>query len=136
LLIGHGKLGTGLEKPEHQVITAGAKTVFNCKVATDLGSEFWPEHKYCKVTKVDLSKKSKLTFKVTPDERIEEISTVQFWFGRDIYHIPREILQQFPKFNELRINRYKIEVLRDDLFPVEFKRLEYLDLSENRIKTL
>jgi Leucine-rich repeat (LRR) protein len=107
----------------------------NCKIVTG-ASDFWPEHKYCKVTKVDLSKKSKLTFNVTQNEKIEEISVVQFWFGRYVYHIPREILQQFPKLNGVRINRYKIETLRGDLFPGEFKRLEYLDLSENRIEEI
>jgi hypothetical protein len=45
-------------------------------------------------------------------------------------------MKQFPKLNGLRINRYKIGALGNGLFPSAFKRLEYLDLSKNKIKAL
>jgi Leucine-rich repeat (LRR) protein len=135
LLIGQGVSGTGLEQTTNQIVTTKAKKMLNCNVGSG-SSKFWPEHKYCKVTKVDLSHESQFFFNVTQDERIEEISVVQFWFGRDVVHIPLEIFQQFPKLNGLRINRYKIGVLKDDLFPVALKRLKYLDLSENKIQIL
>ncbi len=48
--------------------------------------------------------------------------------------IPSEIFQQFSELNGLWITEYKITTLKNNLFPVHFKKLEYLDLSHNRIQ--
>jgi Leucine-rich repeat (LRR) protein len=112
------------------------RSILNCTISTESKS-YWGEFKYCEVHKVDLSNNSfvtKFVFDVAENESKKIISAVQFFFGRDVDFIPSEILQQISELNGLLISRYKIPTLKNNLFPIQFKKLEYLDLSHNRIQ--
>jgi hypothetical protein len=47
-MIGHGVSSsiTELEKTTNQIVITESEKILNCKVVTDFGSDFWPEHKY------------------------------------------------------------------------------------------
>ncbi len=113
------------------------KKTLKCTISTS-SHGYWPEYKYCNVEKVDLSKNSlgtQLTFDV-PENTRKNISIVQFKFSQEVDFISMEAFQQFPELNGLIFTRCKIGTLKKTLFPVHFKQLEFLDLSENRIQII
>ncbi len=115
------------------------KRILDCKVLTSESTSYWPEFKYCEVRKVDLTNNSfgtKFIFNVAQNESKKMISTVRFFFGGDVDFILSETVQQFSELNGLWIDRYKIPTLKNQLFPIQFKNLEYLDLSQNRIEII
>jgi Leucine-rich repeat (LRR) protein len=51
-------------------------------------------------------------------------------------YLPEEIISEFPKLVELVIRSSNIPVLRNTFFTDAFKKLEYIDLENNKIKTV
>jgi hypothetical protein len=76
----------------------------------------------------------KIEFSVT-DQQKRDTTEVSFWNCEAVDFIDVEILKRFPNLNGLTFYNSKIPVLKN-IFTVELKMIQYLDLSWNKIKVL
>ncbi len=111
--------------------------ILDCEVGI-INDDYWPEHHYCGVFKVDLTASAvdrKYIFNVS-NENISSISVVSFVRCGQVEFIPKEVLQQFVSLNGLKIWFSFMSVLRDDFFTADFVKIEYLQLKGNRIEVI
>jgi Leucine-rich repeat (LRR) protein len=91
---------------------------------------------YCKVRKVDLSKKTlsdKFTFSGTQEQKK---ATTEIWFhesGR-VAHVPQNLAEEFPKLTSLWITNSEIPIVKNNLLGPQFSWIEELNLRENKIQ--
>jgi hypothetical protein len=109
----------------------------DCEVGIN-NDDYWPEHLYCRVFKVDLTASvidREYVFNVS-NGNISSISAVVFERCNQVEFIPKEVLQQFVSLNGLKIWFSFMPVLRDDFFTADFVQIEYLQLQGNRMKII
>jgi hypothetical protein len=100
------------------------------------GGYRWPAHLTCRFN--NLSFKSgihkKVDFAATEQQRLDT-KTVYFGFCSAVDFVDIEILKRFPNLNGLRFRSSNIPILRN-IFTVELKMIQYLDLNSNKIQNL
>lgn len=100
----------------------------------------WPSHNYCVLTYIDLSAAhNSETFSFSGSSTHKSQATVvsfHTWNSSSIDFIPKEITKDFANLNGLIFDGYDSPVLKDKLFISDFRKIEYLDLSSNKIHTI
>jgi Leucine-rich repeat (LRR) protein len=76
----------------------------------------------------------KIEFSVT-DQQKRDTTVVSFWNCSAVDFIDLEILKRFPNLNGLKFWESNIPILKN-IFTVELKMIQYLDLWNNKIKVL
>ncbi len=99
----------------------------------------WPEHLACWFNKLSFKNGiyKKIEFAVTEQQQYET-RTVSFENCSAVDFIDIELLKRFPNLNGLRFRNFSIvsmPILKN-IFTVELKMIQYLDLSGNGIKEL
>ncbi len=61
---------------------------------------------------------------------------VHFWDSLTIDFIPREILKEFPNLNGLVFHNCNLPVIKNDLFPKDFKVVELLAFGKSQIVSI
>ncbi len=100
-------------------------------------AEFLSDH-WCIVESADLSSKTidaSFTFSGTQEQKQKQTRITFLSSGR-VAHLPRNIIEEFPKLNVLEIQRSDIPILRNDFFTPEFSKLQVIALSFNHIKII
>jgi Leucine-rich repeat (LRR) protein len=70
-------------------------------------------------------------------EQKSAATVVGFQDATQVDFLPKEILNEFPKLNGIRIeNCNTLTTIREDFFSDEFKVIQYLDLYRNKIETI
>lgn len=110
-------------------------------VFNTLVSSFRPAHKYCKLSKVDLSENYRETnYKFTGSEEdrksLQNISEVLITDVPKLDFIPLQIIREFPNLDGLNFIRVGIPIIKDTLFTVEFIIIEYLDLANCKVQMI
>jgi Leucine-rich repeat (LRR) protein len=97
-----------------------------------------PSYNYCATEGIDFSAKfetEKHSFASSSSEKIE-ITAFGIQYSPQVDFIPLEIFTEFPNLRGLTILDSKLATLKTDLFKVEFKEIEYLELHYNNIETI
>jgi hypothetical protein len=96
----------------------------------------WPEHLQCRFEKLSFKNgiHEKIEFAVTEEQK-RDTTAVSFTDCPTVDFIDLEILKRFLNLNGLTFCRSKIPVPKN-IFTVELKMIQYLNLSSNKIKVL
>ncbi len=90
------------------------------------------------ITSVDLSESSerdKFTFDGTEEEQ-QKVTEFRFQQIPKIDYIPVKIFTEFPNLKQISIEFSKLPIVKENLFNVEFEKIEKLSLGWNEIKTI
>jgi Leucine-rich repeat (LRR) protein len=92
----------------------------------------------CKITEIKFPAKSSATMEKFSGSKNEKQNVTMLDFNRiiSIHKIPREIFEEFPSLRQVKISNMSIPVLKDNFFSTDFVKIEYLDLSHNRIEEI
>ncbi len=102
----------------------------------------WPNIKVCYTSRVDYSAKfeaEKHSFYVTDywgSAQKSEINAFYINASPQVHFIPLDILTEFPNLNGVMIQECNLPTLKSGLFKVEFKKIEYLNLYNNKIESI
>jgi hypothetical protein len=98
----------------------------------------WPSHKRCRTYNIDYSAKfetEKHSFTGDSSEK-SETKTFRINESPKVEFIPLNILTEFPNLNALVIINCHFPTLKAGLFKPEFKKIEFLNLVENKIELI
>jgi Leucine-rich repeat (LRR) protein len=93
------------------------------------------EAKIAHVALSDSSERDKFTFDGTEEEK-KSITGFSFDQISKIDYIPVEIFTEFPNLKRYTIMESKIPILKENLFTIDFEKIEGLGLSKNGIKVI
>lgn len=103
------------------------------------GFILWRSFYYCRLKSVDLSAvhtSESYSFSGTSSEK-SQTTAIFFTLGSSgIDFIPKEAVRDFPNLNGLAFAEYNSPKLKNNVFTENFKKIEYLHLLENQIKTI
>ncbi len=96
----------------------------------------WPDHPQCRFQKLSFKNEiyEKIEFEIT-DQKKRDTKAVYFGNCSAVDSIDIEIWKRFPNLNGLTFFRSNIPILKN-IFTVDLKMLQYLNLSYNNIKIL
>jgi hypothetical protein len=96
----------------------------------------WPEYLACYFKKLSFKNgvHEKINFSVT-EQRKRDTKSISFSNCEAVDFIDLEILKRFPNLNGLTFCLSNIPILKN-IFTVELKMIQYLDLNVNKIKVL
>ncbi len=108
-----------------------------CKIYA-LSEILWPATTKCYTQYIDFSDKFQTENHFFPGcaSGKSGISTFQIESASRVDFIPLEIVSEFPKLNGLIIDFCTMPVVKSGLLKSEFKKIKYLDLKKNEIKTI
>jgi hypothetical protein len=110
-----------------------------CRYGRDSGYSLWPSFDQCQIRLVDLSKRYKTLEYSFTGTSAEKSATTVVWFQSpsQIDFIPKEMLNDFPRLNGLRIQDCQtLTIFRDNFFSEDFGVIQYLNLYGNQIETV
>ncbi len=93
----------------------------------------------CKIKELKIGTKSTAKMELFSGSKNEKQNVTMLDINQKIYpvdKIPREIFQEFPSLSQLKISNMGIYYLQDNFFSTDFMKIEYLDLSHNRIEEI
>jgi hypothetical protein len=99
---------------------------------------YWPAHKECYLSYVDLSSSYKLGgHSISGSSRDKSgVSLVRFEKSNVIEFIPTELSQEFSKLNALVIQNSNLPVVKTGLFRREFKNLGFLAFWDSKVQAI
>jgi Leucine-rich repeat (LRR) protein len=124
---------------EDKECTAKSKTwvkELSCKFYESDLRVVLPKFKFCQISGIDFSFESfdnNFTF-TGPENKLKQTTAVEIKQSPKFDFVPVEIIQQFRSLQGLKITFSRIEILRENLFTLQFENITYLDLSSNGIQ--
>ncbi len=97
----------------------------------------WPTFNHCKLSSIDLSESYKTVDHTFTGTSEQKSVTTAIWFDSpvNINFLPKQIINNFPKFNGLIIQNCRtVTTLNDNLFTRDFKAIKYLNLYNFKIE--
>jgi hypothetical protein len=112
--------------------TAGRQ--LKCDYVTEFW-EYWQTFQLCKLYQVDFSESFQSEIHSFTGSTSEKSETSMFYFQRSpkIDFLPREIPKEFPNLKGLDFGHSELPVIKNDLFPEDFRVLEILYFGECQI---
>jgi hypothetical protein len=110
-------------------IQSGAEAVemLNCNYAAS-----------CYVYEADFTEKTiSETFKFSGTlEEKENTTSIDFQYIGRVAHVPKDLVEEFPKLIDLSIWQSEIPIVKNNLFGPQFGRIKVLKLTSNKIKII
>ncbi len=118
-----------------------ASVEFKCEFSEglfEISKDLSLKMQQCKITELKFETKSTETSEIFSGSKNEKQNVTMLNINRkiSIFKIPREIFEEFPSLRQLKISNMYVLVLQDNLFSTEFEKIEYLDLSHNKIQEI
>jgi Leucine-rich repeat (LRR) protein len=121
------------------LFSCAAGRELTCDYSSNSSSTLWPTFNKCTVSKVDLSETYKIeehSFSGTSEQK-SVVTVVRFYKPSQIKFLPKQMLNDFPRLNGIKIESCNtFTFVKDNLFTEDFGAIQYLDLGANEISTI
>jgi hypothetical protein len=110
-----------------------------CSYDSSSSYALWPTISHCKISSVDLSETFKAYDHSFSGTSAQKSAATVVWFDSppNIDFLPKQILNDFPRLNGIKINGCNtFTIIRNHFFVEDFAMLQHLNIWDNKIETI